>query len=85
MKAYAVTWIQMPDVQVFFAASTPGKASYSAFLMLRDTRRDARITDLRTRRAPEWDHLAELKTCDGQRIFEVDAGAFTEPHYLGPR
>ena len=85
LKAYAVSWIHMPDVTVMFAASNAGVARYGAFLMLMDTRRTASIIEMRSKRAPEWDHLAELVTRDGKRIFDVDAGAFSQPPYWEPR
>lgn len=84
MKAYRVIWAGMPDVNVMIAATKPGRARYTVLLMLQDVRRDAKITQISARRAPEYDDLAAEKPRDGQRIFQVDAGAFETGGFWEP-
>jgi hypothetical protein len=65
MKSYRCTWIHMPDVAAYYAAETAGKARYLCFLTLQDVRRDARLIDICTTRAPEHDTLARERIRPG--------------------
>lgn len=73
MKVYAVSWSQLDDVVVLIAASTPGRARYGGYLMCRDAYPNARLIEMKVKRAPAWDEYIREDHRDGRKMFMVDS------------
>ena len=59
MKAWRIVWPGLPDEVGIYIASTAGKARAMAHRQLHEAGYKGRWTELRVRRAPEYDRWAE--------------------------
>lgn len=58
-------------------AATAGKARYSAWLSAKDAFQDMKITEIRVRRAPEFDRL-HFRDCSMPRYARLDDASYRE-------
>lgn len=60
MKAWRTVWDQVPSIVI---AETRAKAVWITMLAIEDANYHASWVDIRARRAPEFDHLADPLPC----------------------